>query len=100
MFGRELNTPLSMLAANREDFELEPTKTSDFDAKAWELYKNCKEITRRVRQHAEADFCYSQRYCDKNLKGPYFKEGEEVFILIQGNLVIYRWNVKATLRQR
>ena len=83
VFGRELNTPLSLLAEKREDFELESLESGNYDAKAWQLYKNCKEITRKVRQHAEADFCYSQRYCDKNLKGPYFEEGEEVFILIQ-----------------
>ena len=83
VFGRELNTPLSILAENRKDFELEPIETGKYDSKAWEIYKNCKEITRRVRRNAKADFCYSQRYHDKNLKGPYFEEGEEVFILIQ-----------------
>ena len=83
VFGRELNTPLSMLAEHRKDFEIETLEPGDYNAKAYELYKNIKNITRRVRIHTEADFCYAQKYHDKNLKGPYFDEGDEVFVLIQ-----------------
>ncbi len=83
VFARELNTPLSILAENRGEFEMVPIKQGEYSAEAYELYKKCKEITRRVRMHADADFCYAQRYHDKNLKGPYFEEGDEVFVLIQ-----------------
>ena len=82
VFGRELNTPLSLLAENRKDFELEPMKENEFDVEAYELYKNLKFITRKVRIQAERDFCYAQRYHDKNVKGPFFEEGEEAFVLI------------------
>ncbi|MCP4261634.1 MAG: transposase family protein, partial [Planctomycetes bacterium] len=84
VFGRELNTPLSMLAENREEFELIPLTKGDYNNKAYELYRNSKDITRRVRQHANADFCYNaQKSHDRNLKGPYFKEQDEVFVMIQ-----------------
>jgi hypothetical protein len=82
VFGRELNTPLSLLAENRSEFEIEPMKENEFDAKAYELYKNLKHITRKVRIQAERDFCYAQKYHDKNLKGPFFEQGEEAFVLI------------------
>ena len=82
VFGRELNTPLSLLAENRKDFELEPMKENEFDVEAYELYKNLKFITRKVRVQAERDFCYAQRYHDKHVKGPFFEEGEEAFVLI------------------
>jgi hypothetical protein len=82
VFGRELNTPLSLQAENRAEFEIEPMKENEFDAKAYELYKNLKHITRKVRIQAERDFCYAQKYHDKNLKGPFFEQGEEAFVLI------------------
>jgi hypothetical protein len=72
-----------MLAEHRKDFEIETLEPGDYNTKAYELYKNLKSITRKVRMHAEADFCYAQKYHDKNLKGPYFDVGDEVFVLIQ-----------------
>ena len=82
VFGRDLNTPLSLVSDNRTDFEIEPLEESNFDAKAYELYKNLKHITKKVRIQAERDFCYAQKYHDKNLKGPFFEEGDEAFVLI------------------
>ena len=57
-------------------------KENEYDAKAYQLYKDLKHITKRVHVQAERDFCYAQKYHDKNIKGPFFEQGEEAFVLI------------------
>ena len=82
VFGRDLNTPLSLVSDNSAPLGIEPMKENEYDAKAYQLYKDLKHITKRVHVQAERDFCYAQKYHDKNIKGPFFEQGEEAFVLI------------------
>ena len=83
VFGKELNTPLSVLVDNQKEFERVPVKQSDYDVRAHELYKSMKSINRKVRINAGVHYGYAKKYHDRNITGPFFEEGEECFILVQ-----------------
>ena len=83
VFGKELNTPLSVLVENQKEFERVPVKQSDYDVKAHELYKSMKTINKKVRINAEAHYGYAKKYHDRNISGPFFEKGEECFVLVQ-----------------
>ena len=81
VFGRELNTPLSLIVDN-ENSSVNPDK-SQYHKRAYIQHKELKTIIKKVRENAETDFMYSQRFHDKNLHGPYFKKGEKCYIFTE-----------------
>ena len=81
VFGRELNTPLSLIVEN-EDSPINPNE-SQYHKRAFLQHKELKSIIKKVRENAQTDFMYSQRFHDKNLHGPYFKQGEKCYIFIE-----------------
>ena len=76
MFGRELNSPLSILIENEE---LEPSSYND---KAYQLHRTIKDIVRKVRINSELDFKYSEKSYNSKVKGPFFKEGQYCYVLV------------------
>ena len=80
MHGKEINNPLSLTVDN-EPVNFEPGVK--YSAKAYALYKTYRTILRKARRHAEADFRYADNYYNKNLHGPYFKEGDWCYTLIE-----------------
>ena len=84
LYGRELNTPLSILVDNDTSVqEAALNSKHSYDSRVYDLHRKTKSILRKVRENAEQDFKYSQKFHDKNLHGPYFKAGDYCFILIQ-----------------
>ena len=76
VFGRELNSPLSILIENEE---LEPSSYND---KAYQLHRTIKDIVRKVRINSELDFKYSEKSYNSKVKGPFFKEGQYCYVLV------------------
>ena len=83
VFGRELNTPMSVMVQNQGEFERVPIKQNEYSEDAYKLYKSLKSINKKVRIHANVEYGYAKTYHDRNITGPYFEEKEECFILIQ-----------------
>jgi hypothetical protein len=81
VFARELNTPLSMILEN-EPAPVQPDK-SQHARRAFEQHKHMKAILKKVRENAEQDFLYNKRFHDRNLHGPYFKEGDYCFTFVE-----------------
>ena len=78
VFGRENNTPISLLVDN--EVKTEPLSKSSRGA--YEKYKLMKAICRKVRENANVDFLYAKNHHDRNLLGPYFKAGDLCYVLI------------------
>ena len=81
VFGRELNTPLSILIENEDDKD-DMINSNSYNQRAYELHQTIKSIVRKVRKNAEIDFMHSAKSYNKNLHGPYFKVGDYSYILI------------------
>jgi len=92
VYGRELNMPMSLLVDGDKD--IGATLVDSRSKEAYELHKKMKGIMRRVRRNAEVDFGYAQKYHDKNISGPFFKEGELCYVLVSCPKHKYekRWN--------
>ena len=80
MHGREIYNPLSLTVDN-EPVNFEPGVK--YSAKAYALYKTYRTILQKARKNAEADFRYADNWYNKHLQGPYFKEGEWCYTLVQ-----------------
>ena len=85
VYGRNLNTPLD-LELDGDPVRLgrlsETRGHTKYSEKAYQLYRTIRNIVQKARRHAALDFQYSDNYYNKNLKGPYFEEGDWVFTLI------------------
>ena len=79
VFGRELNTPLSLLIENTDKEE----KHKTHDQKAYELHKTIKQIVQNVRKNAALDYMHADIYNNRNLYGPTFNEQDMCYILVQ-----------------
>lgn len=79
VFGRENNTPITLLIDNDLKTEVPSKKNKG----AYEIYKNMKNTMRKVRENANTDFLYSKFQHDRNILGPFFKEGDLCFVLIE-----------------
>ena len=90
-YGRELNTPLSLLVQDGKHFK--PTEVDQTGREVYELHKKIKTIIRKVQENAEIDFMYAKRYHDRNIHGPFFKEGDYCYVLIQcpSHKFSHRW---------
>ena len=84
VYGRHLNTPLDLeLDGDPVKLgQLGETRGTKYSEKAYQLYRTIRNIVQKARRHAALDFQYSDNYYNKNLKGPYFEEGDWVFTLI------------------
>ena len=78
VFGRENNTPISLLVDN----EIRTQPLSKSTRGAYEQYKLMKNINRKVRENADIDFLYAKNQHDRNRLGPYFKTGDLCYVLI------------------
>ena len=78
VFGRENNTPISLLVDN----EIRTQPLSKSTKGAYEQYKMMKNINRKVRENADVDFLYAKNQHDRNRLGPYFKSGDLCYVLI------------------
>ena len=78
VFGRETNTPITLLVDNDLKTEI-PSKKSKG---AYEMYTLMKRTLRKVRENADTDFLYSKHQHDRNILGPYFKAGDLCYVLI------------------
>ena len=81
VFGREVNVPLNLMLDDRDKHQPDTRNTAAREA--YELHREMKRIIRRVRESADVDFMYAQRQHDRNLHGPYFKENDFCFVLVQ-----------------
>ena len=81
VYGREANIPLSLIVEDESSHQ--PVKASEASKDAYKLHQEMKNIIRKVRRNAEVDFLYAQRYHDRNILGPYFKEGDYCYVLVQ-----------------
>lgn len=77
VFGRELNTPITLLVDN----ELK-TETLTRQSAAYEQYKLMKNTIKKVRENANADFMYAKNQHEKNILGPFFKAGDLCYVLV------------------
>ena len=92
VFGRELNTPLSILLTNEEPMDLHTAQKS-YGKKTYELHKEVKRIVHRVRKNANVDFGYADNCHNRLLHGPYFKEGDWCYTFVEspGHKFAHRW---------
>ena len=79
VYGKELNTPQSILIEN-EPVDLDCRRPHS--AKAYQLHMTIKNIVRRARRNATADFKYADNWYNQNLHGPYFKTDDWCFVLV------------------
>ena len=81
VFGKHLNTPL--------DLELDgsPILLDNHATKkkttAYVIYRTIRDIVRKARRHAALDFGYADSAYNKKMLGPYFKQGDWVFTLME-----------------
>ena len=81
VFGKHLNTPL--------DLELDgsPILLDNHATKkkttAYVIYRTIRDIVRKDRRHAALDFGYADSAYNKKMLGPYFKQGDWVFTLME-----------------
>ena len=80
VFGKELNTPLSLLCENEDP---DPkTNNKAYAVSIREHHKMVKEIIARARKHAARDFGYADQAYNRNVRGPFFKAGEYCYVLV------------------
>lgn len=80
VYGREANIPLSLIIEKGADHQ--PVKQNQASKDAYELHREMKRVIRKVRENAETDFRYAQNSHDRNLLGPFFKEGNYCYVLV------------------
>ena len=80
LFGRNLNTPLD-LELNGNPVQLNSSVKKG--TTAYQLYRTIRDICVKARRHAALDFGYADNAYNKNLQGPYFQQGDWVYILIE-----------------
>ena len=96
VYGKELNTPSSLLIENQE--LTNSGILNQHATKAYEMVKDMKRISYKVRRAAKADFGYSDAQWDKKLKGPYFAAGDFCYTLLYlprecpKHKFAYRWS--------
>jgi hypothetical protein len=82
IFGRELNTPQSILLCDHSSTGPQTEEAPDSHAqKALALHWTIKSLIKRARQNGAADHLAADNWYNRNLHGPYFKEGEWCFVL-------------------
>ena len=92
VFGRELNTPLSIILQNQEAMDHTTAQTS-YGKAAYALHNDVKRIAHRVRKNANTDFKYADTCHEKSLHGPYFKVGDLCYTFVEcpAHKFSYRW---------
>ena len=96
VYGKELNTPSSLLIENQE--MADSGILNQHATKAYEMVKDMKRIGYKVRRAAKADYGYSDAQWDKKLKGPYFAAGDFCYTLLYlprecpKHKFAYRWS--------
>ncbi|KAL5250482.1 hypothetical protein ACHWQZ_G016276 [Mnemiopsis leidyi] len=81
LYGNDVNLPLNLVLDDREHHK--PDERNTAAKEAYELHKEIKRVIRKVRENSELDFRYAQKHHDRNLHGPYFKQGDYCFVLVQ-----------------
>jgi transposase InsO family protein len=81
VFGKELNTPLSLLCENEEP-NLDQVKNKSYAAAIREHHRMVKDITSRARKHAARDVGYADNTYNRNVRGPFFQTGDYCFVLV------------------
>ncbi|KAL5247030.1 hypothetical protein ACHWQZ_G019036 [Mnemiopsis leidyi] len=81
VFGREVNLPLTLVMD--AGYEKKPRENSTVAQAVYKNHQELKKIIRKVRKQSRTDFIYAAKQHDRNLHGPYFKEGDLCFVLIQ-----------------
>ena len=81
VFGKELNTPQSILLCNHSP-DSAPLKLPSQAQKAHDLHWTIKSLIRKARENGAADFLSADNWYNRHLHGPYFKEGDWCFVLI------------------
>ena len=82
-FGRELNTPVDIVLDQDLHKGTIEGDSPNYKKAVYDLHKKVRNITRKVRIQAEADYMYAKTFYDKTLHGPGFKEGEKCYLLIE-----------------
>ena len=81
MFGEDLNTPLD-LEIDGKPIQLEH-QSSKARKTAYSIYRTIRDIVQKARRNAALDFGYADNSYNKRVLGPYFKEGDWVYTLIE-----------------
>ena len=81
MFGEDLNTPLD-LEIDGKPIQLE-NQSSKTRKTAYSIYRTIRDIVQKARRNAALDFGYADNSYNKRVLGPYFKEGDWVYTLIE-----------------
>ena len=81
LYGKDVNLPLNLMLDNAA--HQKPDERNTAAKEAYELHKEMKRVIRKVRENSELDFRYAQKHHDRNLHGPYFKQGDYCFVLVQ-----------------
>lgn len=82
VFGRELNTPLSILVDN-ENPDLSAVKNKSYQQTIWEHHRMVKDIVSKVRIHAARDYGYADNAFYKHFRpSKPFNAGEYVYTLV------------------
>ncbi|MCP4459200.1 MAG: DDE-type integrase/transposase/recombinase, partial [Cytophagales bacterium] len=95
-FGRELYTPRDFYLKSDPRLEDFRSNIDDRDHKkveAYELYKQVTDVTRRVHDNFKRRAQYSKKQYDKRVRGPFPKQGDFVFLLVDAPVHKYadRW---------
>ena len=78
-----LNTPLSILTEQDDPLDPELQTSNKYGHQVRKFHNQMKTSIRRVRENAELDYRYAKNHHDRNLHGPYFKENDLCYMLIQ-----------------
>ena len=99
VFGRELNTPLSVILLNERGLP-GPEMNAPYGTEAYTLYKTFKQIVHRVRRVAKQDFLYADNAW-KGTEGTFLEEGDLCFTYVNcpEHKFSYRWEGPYTVKR-
>ena len=96
VYGRELRMPRDLFLKQDDRLERIRSDITETDYKklqAYNLYRQIADVTRKVRDNSEKRAMLMKKQYDKKVKGPFFKEGDLCFLLVNAPVHKYadRW---------
>ena len=80
VFARELNLPHNLLVQQNDNDQI--SENTKHGKQAYRLHRDIKTVLHKVRSNVQQSLKYTTKAYNKNIHGPYFKEGEYCMVLI------------------
>ena len=74
---------MNILLDKEIDLDVSQDTETKYTKAVYDLHKKMRTIVRKVRKNAETDYKYADNQYNKDLHGPYFKENDLCYMLVQ-----------------